>query len=220
MAELNIAEKLFILSIEDDGGKISATAQATLRYGLAGAILAELAIEHRLYLISDENRLGLANSKPMGHPIFDEVLKDISAESKPRKIGHWIDVIGRKRIVRQVAQCLADHKVIRIEEKRALWFIPYEVYPGTDASAKFWVKQHLRLIVLAGEKAGPEDIALLSLLKACGFLPFLFTRDERQYAAEQVNKLVAGEVFGQAVSTLLAEIEAAMIAATMAGISS
>ena len=44
---------------------------------------------------------------------------------------------------------------------------------------------------------------LLSLLKACGLLRFVFTRDERKFADKKVDELVQGEVFGEAVAKLL-----------------
>jgi hypothetical protein len=218
MHDLNIPEKLFVLAIEDDRGKFSANAQSTLPYGLAGAFLAELALAHKIYL--DDNRLGLANAMPTGDGLSDEILANIAVEDKHRRISHWVDVIGRKRTVRRVAERLAERGAIRIEKKHFLWVIPYEVYPGIDASAKFSVKQHLRAVVFAGEQAEPQDIALLSLLMACGLLRFLFTRDERKLASQKVGMLVAGEPFGQAVSALLAEIEAATVAAAMAAASS
>jgi Golgi phosphoprotein 3 len=218
MLDLNIPEKLFVIAIEDERGKISVKAQSTLPYGLAGAFLAELALAHKIYL--DDNRLGLADAVPTGDGLSDEILANIAAEEKHRRISHWVDVIGRKRTIRRVAERLAERGAIRIEKKRFLWVIPYEVYPRVDASAKFWVKQHLRAVVFAGEQAEPQDIALLSLLKACGLLGFLFTQDERKLASQKVGKLVAGEPFGRAVSALLAEIEAAAAVAAIAATSS
>ena len=108
-----------------------------------------------------------------------------------------------------MAERLAQRNVIAIEKKQYLWITPYEVYPQVDASAKYWVKQQLRGIVLAGQKAEAHDIALLSLLRACRLLRLVFTRDERKYAGKKVETLVTGEVFGEAVADFLAEIESA-----------
>lgn len=41
---LNIPERLFILSIDDQRGAVVSSARISLRYGLAGALLAELAL--------------------------------------------------------------------------------------------------------------------------------------------------------------------------------
>ena len=40
MLNLNVPEKLFILAIEDDQGTVLTSVKTTLRYGLAGALLA------------------------------------------------------------------------------------------------------------------------------------------------------------------------------------
>ena len=214
MLTINIPERLFILTIDDEQGAIVASVKTLLPYGLAGATLADLALTNKIQLHDD--RLVLVDPTPVGDAWFDEILADIATEQKPRKLSRWVEAIGRKQIVKKVASHLIARNVIRVEKKRYLWVIPYEVYPKVDASAKYWVKQQLRGIVLAGVKAEAPDIALLSLLKACSLLRLLFTRDERKYASQKVDALVKGEVFGKAVAKLLEEMEAAMIAMTVA----
>jgi Golgi phosphoprotein 3 len=214
MTNLNIPEKLFILSIDDERSSIVVSIEMNLRYGLAGAALAELALANKIHLA--DGRLALTDPTPIGDTLFDDILTMIAAEQKLRKLSHWINVFGRKQTVKQVAERLAEHKVIAIKKKRYLWIIPYEVYPQVDTSAKYWVKQHLRGIVLAGEQAEAADIALLSLLKACRLLRQVFTRDERKAAGKKVDAMVKGEIFGEAVAKLLAEIEAAAAAAAVA----
>lgn len=209
----NIPEKLLILSIDDDKGTLAVPEKSALGFGLAGALLAELALSNKIQL--QGGRLVLSDPTPAGEAVLDETLLEISAEKKPRKLSRWIDTIGSKRVIRRVAEILAERNVIRIEKKRYLWIIPYEIYPQVDASAKYWIKQHLRSVVLAGEKAEAPDVALLSLLKACDMLRLLFTRDERKYASKKVDDFVRGEVFGEAVAELLAEIEAAAVVAVV-----
>jgi hypothetical protein len=99
--------------------------------------------------------------------------------------------------------------VIAIEKKRYAWISPYIVYPLVNASAKYWVKQGLRGIVLAGENAEANDIALLRLLKACRLLRLVFTQDERKVAGKKVDALTQGGVFSETFASLLAEIESA-----------
>jgi hypothetical protein len=207
--KLNIPEKLFILTIDDDRGAVAASVKTALPYGLAGALLAELALANKIHL--EDDRLALTDTAPTGDALFDEILAMIAAEHKPRKLVHWVDAIGRKQTVKQVVERLVSQSVIRIEKKRYIWVIPYEVYPQVDASAKYWVKNQLRGIVLAGEKAEARDTALLSLLKACRLLRLVFTRDERKAADKKVDALVQGEVFGAAVAKLLVEFEAATV---------
>lgn len=209
MLNFNIPEKLFILSIDDEQGAITTSVKNTLYYGLAGAALAELALVGKFEL--QDNRLTVIDPTPVGNNWLDEILATITAERKPRKLSRWVDTIGGKQTIKRMAEQLAEQNVIRIEKKRYLWVIPYEVYPQVDASAKYWVKHQLRAIVLTGEKAETPDIALLSLLKATRLLRLVFTRDERKHAEKHLDVLIQGEVFGEAVAHLLEDIESAAL---------
>ena len=199
---LPIPEELLILAIDDSEGVVSAPMKTVLRYGLAGAFLAELVRANKLHLAED--RLTLANTAPSGDALFDDILAMITADKKPRKLGHWIQSIGSKLTIKQVAIRLAELKVIGVENKRYTWVRPYPAFPQGEATAKYMVKQHIRGIVLAGELASPADITLLGLLKACRLERMVFTRDERKSADEKVDALVQGEVYGEAVAKVLA----------------
>ena len=207
---LNIPEKLLILTIDDDKGAIASSVKKSLRYGLSGALLAELVLIGKIQL--DGERLKLAEPSLTNDTLFDNALKMVAAEKKKHKLTYWVNEIGSKTLLKQVAGQLAGRGVIKIEKKRFSWIYPYIAYPQVDASAKYWVKQNLRAVVLAGEKAKAADIALLSLLKACSLLRLLFTSDERKAANKKVDRLVQGEAFGNSVSVLLADVEAATAA--------
>jgi hypothetical protein len=55
---LSLPEKLFILAIDDDQDAIDASVKNKLRYGLAGAILSELAIIGKI--VTEEGRIRAA----------------------------------------------------------------------------------------------------------------------------------------------------------------
>jgi hypothetical protein len=63
--------------------------------------------------------------------------------------------------------------------------------------------------VLANEKAPPQTIILLGLLKACRLLYLIFTRDEQSAARKKVDALVKGEEFRKVVARTIANVEAA-----------
>ena len=200
---LPIPEELFTLAIDDNEGAVRASMKSSLRFGLAGAFLAELVLANKIQMAED--RLTLASSKPTGDALCDDILAMITADNKPHKLGHWIQAIGSKLTIKQVALRLVELKVIVIEKKQYEWVIPYPALPQGQASAKYLLKQHLRGIVLAGEPASPADIVLFSLLKGCGLLRALFTQDERKLADKKVEEMAKGEVFGEAVAKVLDE---------------
>jgi golgi phosphoprotein 3 len=199
---LALPEELLLLTLDDvaDG---SAPAKSMLRYGLAGAFLAELVRTKKIHV--EEDRLTVAGAAPCGDALFDDILTMVTAENKPRKVAHWVQAVGSKLTAKQVAQRLVEHQVIVMEKKQSAWVVPYPAFPQVQASAKYLLKQHLRGIVLAGELASPTDIILLSLIKACRLQRLVFTRDERKFADEKLDELVQGELFGEAVAKVLAE---------------
>jgi hypothetical protein len=213
---LTISEKLFLLSIDDGRGKVTSFVSSSLRYGLAGAVLAELALLGNVAV--EDKVLKLVDYSPIGNDLFDEVLTRISQEKRLHKPGFWVNVLASRKLQKQIAEQLEAKNILRIEEKRYFWVIPYELYPQQDASAKYWVKQQLRSVVLAGDKSQPDIVVLLSLLKACSLLNLVFTRDERKSAGKRLDALVKGEVFGDVVAKTIEEIETAAAAATMAAI--
>ncbi len=216
MTNLSISEELLILCISNDKGSITNSAKSVLPYGLAGAALADLTLISKIQIKDD--RLLLSGLIPTGEALSDEIMTALSNEKKPRKLKHWVDNLGHKHNIKSVAKRLVERNVIRIEQKHYLWVIPYELYPQQDASAKYWIKQHLRSIVLAGEKAESADIALLGLLKACRLLSLVFTHDEFKAAEKQVSELTKGEVFGEAVSKVLTDNELVTVVSVIPGV--
>ena len=204
---LSLCEELLILSIEDGKGALTPFTSDVLRYGLAGAILADLALQEKVTL--EKSKLELVDLTSTGDAILDEVIALLAKESKPRKVSHWINSMGSKKITRRIINQLSDKGVLRSEEQRYSWVIPYEGNPLMNVSAKYWLKLRLRTIVLAGEEPELRMVLLLSLLRACRLLNLVVTRDERSEAARQVGELVKGETIGEAVAYVIKKIEKA-----------
>ena len=124
---LNLAEELFLLALDDDSGWITAPAQDALRYGLAAALLADLALAGKV-TVTDQ-RVNLVESSPAGDELLDEVLKRLAASDKPRKVKYWINALSFRKLPKQIAERLVARGVLREEERRYLWVMPYAAFP-------------------------------------------------------------------------------------------
>lgn len=211
---LSLPEELLLLSIDDDKGKITGSMMGLVGFGLAGAVLADLALKGKIQL-DDKEKLALLDPTPVGSPVLDAVLEKMAAADRVHKATYWVNILTGKKLQKALFAQLVEKKVLMEQERRYLWVIPYTEYTEQDASAKFGLKQRLRSLVLAGGEIGAHDLALLSLMRACRFLNLLFTKDERKAASKKVAELVKNEVFGQAVSKTIAEIEEAAALAAM-----
>lgn len=209
---LTLYEELLLIFIDDATGAI--TPIDAVLCGLAGAILSDLALRGKIY--SEDKRMVVVDPTPTTDEILDGALEIMTAYKKLHKVKYWIDALREKKLVKRIAKRLVAGNILRQEKKHYLWVVPYDCYPQQDASAKYWVKQHLRAVVLGGEKPNLHDLALLSLLKASRFSYMLFTKGERKAADKKIAELVTGNIFGEAVAQTLEDIDLALLAATMA----
>ena len=210
---LTLPEELFLLAIDDAKGKVCSPSIGTLEYCLAGAILAELALNGNINLDEGKKLIVLDNIATK-NPLLDFALAQIAGSKRPRSAKHWIEAIGSrgKQLRSYVVASLVSQGIITEEKKRLLWVIPYSLYPEKDASAKYWSKLHLRGVVFASEPADERCLILLSLLRACQLTDMVFTRDERKAANKQIKQLVKSDVIGAAVSAVITDIESATAA--------
>jgi hypothetical protein len=204
---LNLAEELFVLALDEDEGWIVESALDTLRYGLAAALLADLALRNRILV--EDGRLHVRNTEPVGDELLDAALKRLTDADRPRRVKYWLSALSFRKLPKQVAERLVACGVLQRDDRRYVMVTPCAESPEPDAPAKYWIKQGLRSAVLTTAKAERHSIVLLSLMQGCRLLNLVFTKDERRTAGKRVKDLVQGEDFGEAVAQTLADIEAA-----------
>jgi len=210
---LTLFEELYLLTIHEDKGTLLPSKADALRSGLAGAILAELALLKKIGL-KDNQRLELLDPTSTDDEFLAKALETLAAAQKERKFGYWIDVFSQKpeKMRRRMAERLVQKEVVTQEEDRLLWVIPYASSLDPNVSAKVGMKNRMRGLVLASAQAEPREIALLSLVKACDFLDLVFVRDECKLASRRIHELVVSEALKnpalQTIEVISAAIEA------------
>ena len=85
---LNLAEELFLVALDDEEGWITAPAQNALRFGLAAALLADLALLGKVAV--EDRRVTPLDPTPVGDDLLDETLKRL-AEIRPAPEGQVFD---------------------------------------------------------------------------------------------------------------------------------
>jgi len=112
---------------------------------------------------------------------------------------------------------LAAAGVIRIEEKRALGFVP-TTYPVLDPEPERRTREQLR-VVLQGGTARPEDATLLAILQGLGVVKKVLAeevgslgrRDLKRRIEDVASDVKAGEAVAKAVAAMNAAIMTAAI---------
>ncbi len=189
---LTFSEELFLLTMSERKSSVAVSSAQALPAALVGAMLAELLMIGKIMLEDGEKVLIVSRSKTENE-CFNHILTKIQKAKKPKKLTYWIEILSTKskKLEKSLVDSLIAKKVLKEKKKKLLWVIPFLDYSQADASAKFWRKRHIRAIILAGEKIDPQSAALLSLLKACNLMDYLFTNDEMHYARKRSEELIA-----------------------------
>jgi hypothetical protein len=208
---LTLFEELFLLSIDDENGSPLPSITDNLGFGLSGSLIAELALRGKAS-VGETHRLELVDSAPTGDKILDEVLEQIQSSNQPRKVTYWIKHFSDepKKLRKSLVERLETNEVVKQEENRLSWVIPYADSQDSNAPAKFVIKSRLRQSVLVDEDLDVHDLALLGLVKACSLLNLIFTKDERKLARRRIYEIMVGKMLGNPSIQAIQEIEAAV----------
>jgi hypothetical protein len=208
---LTLFEELFLLSIDDENGSPLPSITDNLGFGLSGSLIAELALRGKAS-VGETHRLELVDSAPTGDKILDEALEQIQSSNQPRKVTYWIKHFSDepKKLRKSLVERLETNEVVKQEENRLSWVIPYADSQDSNAPAKFVIKSRLRQSVLVDEDLDVHDLALLGLVKACSLLNLIFTKDERKLARRRIYEIMVGKMLGNPSIQAIQEIEAAV----------
>ncbi len=207
----NLYEETFLLTIHEDKGTILSSAQSNLPYGLAGALLTELALRGRLK-VNPRQRVEVLDPSQTGDDLLDVPLQVIITVEQPHKVGYWINKLSEdhKKNSKRLVERLVQEETLTLEDKRMLWVIPCPGSPEPCGSAKFWIKTRLRKQALADQEANLEDLALLNLVHSLDWFGLVFTQDERKLAFRRLRMLLVSLAMSNPVAQSIEEIGSAI----------
>lgn len=210
--ELTIVEEFLLLALDDKKGKFVLDT-LSLNYGLAGAILFELALQNNIRI--ENNRLYTeVDVSGQKNQVLSTVVRFMRKDKKPRRVKFWVQHLGRKSYVlrKRFLQELIDKGLIRHERKRFL-FIPYHRYPAMNDRPENDLRARLRKIILDNADADVRSVMLISLLRSCKLTRTLFvSRKEYRQATRRIKQITKDFEVTEAVSLVLREIQTAVMA--------
>ena len=203
-----ICETLFLLAIDDAEGDLVESVAESLEPVLATAALAELALLNRITL--EDGRVTVVEPALTENPVLDHVLNAIADTKRSRKVKYWINTFTYEQISSDIGQNLVEKGVMTRQKKRLVLVVPYGDRPGWQVSAKYELKDRLRLIVLAGQPLETHELIQLAILYHCDLLALIFTKDEYKLAMKNTLGLMADHplepTFNQAFTSIVAVV--------------
>ncbi|MGW7573525.1 GOLPH3/VPS74 family protein [Streptomyces sp. NPDC054765] len=129
-APLTLPEELLLLALDPVRGR-SLNPTKYLRYGLAGAALAELEEAGRISA-EGRDRVMVTHPLPLGDPVLDGALAALPGPAKQRRgvrAQRWVRSTGRP-VHELCLRRLEERGALRRETRRALGLFPYERFPA------------------------------------------------------------------------------------------
>ena len=213
-----LATDLLLLALDDERGTVLSQAAIGLDYGLAGAIVMELALRGHIRIDNEAvSTIGPATNDAL----LDDALRVIAA-TPGKNLSHWVwhlsrDLGGlRQRLLdRLVAQGTLEKR-----ERRVLLLFHQDVYPERDARVEHDIRTRVDNALLHGATPGAQTACLIHLAAACRVIDAIYPRDQHKAIDARIETLGdAGLAGANAVADLVAQAEtAAVTAATMAAI--
>lgn len=222
--ELSLAEEYLLLALDDASGRPLLSAQH-LQFALAGASVAELTLSGALN-VSDgadggrKGRFHVTGRATPSDPLQREIL-DLMHERRPkdaiRKIGQGSFA---KRLRETLQKGLAARGVLREEQIKILGLFPSTAWPAHDPAPEAGVRERVLLALTGSEpgslQPGGPTAALISLLLATDLIRKVFPDQDHGALKRRAKEIAASEWAGAAVKRAIDEVNAVMVAATVA----
>src|SRR5688572_15716525 len=144
-----IAEDLLLFALDDEKGTTLWSGAAALPYGLAGALLAELAMRGKVAL-GDKQAVAVLDETPTGVDVLDDALRLIATSKKPRDAKHWVTTFTTKvkRLRDRLEDRLVAEGILRKDQHRVLFLFPFERLPTDDPSVERGLRDEVRAVLL------------------------------------------------------------------------
>lgn len=205
---INLVEEYYLLCLHEDKGKLIPAVEDTLRYGESAAALMELAVLQKIK-VDEKRKVEVVDDLPTGDDLLDDALMNIKAEEKHHKVSYWLDNLydKPKKLIERLNERLIAKGILRIEDESRYWVIPSTMHPEINASLRFAVKEHLRVLALTNQKPSLRELALLSLANATGLSDLIFFKDERKLVRRRIYELLVGEAMKDSTAQAIEDIQ-------------
>ncbi|WIE84578.1 GPP34 family phosphoprotein [Curtobacterium sp. MCPF17_021] len=210
MAEqLTVPQAFALLQVEPDGRH--ALDGSTLDTGLAGAVLADLALRGVVSL--QDGLVAVVNGTATGDHVLDGVVGSIAAAGAPRKAKWWVSRLGKRQLRDDVFAGLVERGVISIEQGKVLGLFPTTKHPERDGAPEALLRSGIADVLAGRARPTPFSAAVIGLLDATNTLRKQFGAVDK----DLVKEITSGTWASPAVKAVLEEIEAATMVVIMAG---
>jgi hypothetical protein len=196
---LTIPEELFLLAVNETEGSIQSTYQKPFRTALAGAILMNLALEHRID--TDVEKLIIDKKEATEDDVLNIAFNEIKLNTSNDQIEYWINKLTThsEQYGNMILNSLIRKGVLKIDDKKVLWVFSSRKYPVVNNTEIVEVKARIRDLIFSDEIPDVQDIVIVSMLFNSGMLDLLLADSEIDQNIDRIQQIAKMDLIGQSI---------------------
>ena len=215
LPHLFLHEQILLLALCDEKGTIDMGVE--IQYPLAGAIAAELLLNHKIKVDESGRRklVNLVDPAPIGDPILDECLGKVRKAKRRASLQTWVQRFSSvKKLKQRLALQLCNRGILKADEATILHIFKRKIYPeiNHEPEQKF-IEQMREAIFTDRSDIDPKIIVLISLAQSADLLKMAFDKKELKQRKARIKQLINGEITGKATKEAIEAMHTAVVIA-------
>ena len=201
---IRIAEELVLLMLDERSGYLEMVPGWDFSCVMAGAVLADLALERRIE--TDLERLYLVDATPTGDGLLDPTLADIAETDEKSDAQFWIERNTRHadEIVASTLDRLVERNILT-HESGGFWGLSRSVsrsgtYPTAAVETRKESKTRILSVILHDEIPDPRDAILVALMHTCGGFKLLLEEEDYEERLDRIELVAKLDLIGRTVA--------------------
>ena len=196
---LFLHEQILLLALRDKEGTIDMNINC--QYPIAGAIIAELLLNHRIKIDESKKRklVDLIDSTPLGDPVIDECLEKVKKMKKRASLETLVTLFSSvKNLKHRLAQQLCRRGILKADEDTLLFIFKRKIYPEINPEPERELIEKLRgAIFTDNSDIDAKTVVLISLAQSFNLLQIVFDKKEIKQRKARIRQLINGEITGK-----------------------
>ena len=202
---IRLTEELILLMLDESSGYLEMVPGWDFSCVMAGAVIADLALEGRID--TDLQSLYLLDATPTGDRLLDPTLQEISRSEERPDTQYWVErnTSRSEEIVTLTLQRLVDKGVLE-HESGGFWTLSRSVsrsgmYPGAEGTIRREAKARILNVVLNDDIPDPRDVILVGLMHTCDGFKTLLSEEDYAEKLERIETVAGMDLVGRSVAT-------------------
>ncbi len=206
---IRLAEELILLMLNERTGYLEMVPGWNFSCVMAGAVIADLALEDRID--TDLDALYLVDPSPTGDDLLDPTLNEIAESRETRDSQYWIErnTARSEEIVSATLDRLVERGILDYESG-GFWTLSRSVsrsghYPISDERTRQEAKARVLSVILNDFIPDPRDAILVALMHTCDGFKLLLPPEEYEEKLERIETIAKLDLVGRSVASAVRE---------------